>query len=82
MLNLIYFTADGRFNKEACAVINDLARQGKLTNRFMTDTLFKDVEISTYEETEDKAVVSIGGVESMPGIPCAAWMMKCAILSA
>ena len=48
MLNLIYFTADGRFNKEACAVINDLARQGKLTNRFMTDTLFKDVEISTY----------------------------------
>lgn len=59
MLNLIYFTADGRFNQEACAVINDLARQGKLKDNFMTDTLFKDVEISTYEETDDKAVVSI-----------------------
>ena len=63
MLNLIYFTADGRFNKEACAVINNLARQGKLKDNFMTDTLFKDVEISTYEETDDEAIVSIGGRE-------------------
>lgn len=63
MLNLIYFTADGRFNKEACAVINVLIRQNKLKGSLLTDTLFKDVEISTYEETDDEAVVSIGGYE-------------------
>lgn len=63
MLNLIYFTADGRFNKEACAVINDLIKEGKLKGNLLTDTLFKDVEISTYEETDDVAVVSIGGRE-------------------
>lgn len=39
MLNLIYFTADGRFNKEACAVINDLIRQGKLKGNLLTDIL-------------------------------------------
>lgn len=60
MLNLIYFTADGRFNKEACAVINDLIKEGELKGNLLTDTLFKDVEISSYEETDDKSVVSIG----------------------
>ena len=30
MLNLIYFTADGRFNQEACAVINGLIKEGEL----------------------------------------------------
>lgn len=70
MLNLIYFTADGRFNKEACAVINDLIKEGKLKGNLLTDTLFKDVEISSYEETDDKSVVSIDGHEYVRDTLC------------